>query len=283
MYTSEHAHVVREYLGRPRRIGGRLIRVVGVGNVLDDDGIVRLHVRLADGSDATFAHALLTQTLGVPIRTERSAMVQLLRSPAVVGEGVGHAQCQCLGTLGAFLVGRDRNIHLLSNRHVLALRGENSVCDAVVDANGQRIAHVSFVAPFTGLVDVALAHLEPDQRITVLDQVQAVTAQVGDTAWKVGFASGWSQGRVVSRDFALVIEVESELRVFAHQIAIRGSSDETFSVAGDSGALVRDHAGHALGLLFAGDTGIGQGARLTFVNPIRAVLSTIPLDARVFV
>lgn len=285
MFAEARSAVVSEFLGQTKWVNGRPITVIGVGNVLDRGGVMRLHVRLADGTDSVFAHNVLARALGVPLqklRAHKGVATHLLRSTLVSGTAVGHAQCQCLGTLGAILIDSDGDVHALSNRHVLALRGKASLCDAVVDSDGFRVAHVSFVAPLDGLVDAALAHLESGNHVQVLRELGCFAPRIGEACWKLGIASGVSNGHIVSTDFALAIELESGLRPFVNQIAIRADRGGAFSVAGDSGSLIRRADGNAVGLLFAGDTGASQGERLTFANPIQTVMASIPWKVRVF-
>ncbi|MGH6611815.1 MAG: hypothetical protein ACRECQ_16345, partial [Burkholderiaceae bacterium] len=63
------------------------------------------------------------------------------------------------------------------------------------------------------------------------------------------------------------------------QIEIEGLGDTGFSDGGDSGALIVDANGLAVGLLFAGsESGGRNGKGVTFANPIGTVLEKLKVE-----
>ena len=66
---------------------------------------------------------------------------------------------------------------------------------------------------------------------------------------------------------------------FDNQIEIEGAGSAAFSDGGDSGSLIVDDEGSAVGLLFAGgDVGGRNNMGLTYANPIGAVLQNLGAD-----
>ncbi len=68
---------------------------------------------------------------------------------------------------------------------------------------------------------------------------------------------------------------------FDHQIEVDNTTNTPFAAGGDSGALVVDDRGLAVGLLFAvSDQGGSAGLGLTYANHITNVLSALNVQLK---
>lgn len=91
---------------------------------------------------------------------------------------------------------------------------------------------------------------------------------VGDIVKKVGIATLYTSGKVISTNFvvSVISPNNGKTAIFTDQIAANN-----FNAKGDSGSLGLDEKNRAFGVLFAGaDNG---DTRLSFYNPIKEVLS----------
>src|SRR2546428_594819 len=85
-------------------------------------------------------------------------------------------------------------------------------------------------------------------------------AELGIRVRKSGRTSGITEGRVTALDATVEVDYGGQTAVFREQVV-----SDLLSKGGDSGSLVVDESGHAVGLLFAG------GATTTLINPIAAI------------
>ena len=202
------------------------------------------------------------------------------------------------GTVGGFVRQRGRTeVHILSNNHVLANENQARPGDAVLQPGPydggtrarDRVARlerfVRLQSPRVNLVDCAIARLLPGieydaARLTgwgTLRGVSAAPVDEGMRVVKVGRTTGVTRGRVTAfeLDDVVVAYDMGNLR-FDDQIEIEGSGNLPFSDGGDSGSLIVDGAGYAVGQLFAGsDTGGRNNQGLTYASPIRTVLDRL--------
>src|SRR2546427_365768 len=85
-------------------------------------------------------------------------------------------------------------------------------------------------------------------------------AELGIRVRKSGRTSGITEGRVTALDATVEVDYGGQTAVFREQVV-----SDLVSKGGDSGSLVVDESGRAVGLLFAG------GATTTLINPIAAI------------
>ena len=222
--------------------------------------------------------------------------------PAPGGVSVGHFQVTA-GTLGV-LARRGGRPVILSNNHVLANQNAARVGDPILQpgpADGGRLQdtiarlvdfvpiqfHERRLGPLgrllaalfalvglsvkrlpTGqanLVDAAVA--EPIDAGSVARDILGIgrvtrtrDAELGMRLRKSGRTSGITEGRVTALDATVEVDYGGQTAVFREQVV-----SDLLSKGGDSGSLVVDESGHAVGLLFAG------GATTTLINPIAAI------------
>lgn len=92
-------------------------------------------------------------------------------------------------------------------------------------------------------------------------------ATIGLRVRKSGRTTGVTEGRVTGLDAVVEVDYGGHTAIFREQIVT-----DLHSQGGDSGSLVIDDRGRAIGLLFAG------GLATTLINPIAAVSSSLDLD-----
>jgi len=224
-----------------------------------------------------------------PVITARSLGETGRVRPLRPGVSIAHSAVTA-GTLGAFVV-VDGAVHALSNYHVLSGTPKAKVGDVVVqpgpadggraprDRVGTLARRVDLVPGETAAVDAAIALLddpEVDATYPVGRISTTAVAVGGEIVGKIGRTTAVTQGRVSAIEVDDVVvgygRLLGELS-FDDQIEVEGLGAEPFSRGGDSGSLVYREDGVAIGLLFAGsETGGDNGAGLTYLNPIDAVL-----------
>jgi hypothetical protein len=206
------------------------------------------------------------------------------------------------GTLGFFA--RDSvsgHEGFVSNNHVIAGSNRTPVGTPVVQPGvldggvaADRIATLTRFVPmlFGGapnVVDAAFAQFdEPTPAIPardlydtgdalVLNAAGTASVVIGDHVVKVGRSTGVTYGEVVAVSVMnLNVAYGSRRARFDNQIQIESRNINAFSRPGDSGSLIVNSKGAAIGLLFAGGaTGGTHGSGYTFANPIDAVLKLL--------
>lgn len=225
-----------------------------------------------------------------PIPLAASAVTLTKRyRPAFGGVSVGHhaitAGTIATGCYDALpFPGNPARFYLLSNNHVLANSNAASIGDAILqpgpfdggtpsaDTIGKlaRFVEIKFLdgsaTPPTNEVDAALAEVdlsELDRRVHWVGNIRRtiVAPGVGQLLSKCGRTTGFTTGRIVN------INATVDVNYGAGKVArFTGQLVTTpMSAPGDSGSLVADLDGAAVGLLFAGST------QATIVNTIEAV------------
>lgn len=202
------------------------------------------------------------------------------------GEAVGHERGDA-GTSTCFV--RDKtpggSIMLLSAAHVLTAWGVASPGDAVLMPPGtlggeaetdtiarfERMVPLRFTAEgYVNRVDAAVATLEPgagaDVEIPLLGRPQEVTRpQIGGAVRMVGAASGPLEGIVQDVDCMLAFDYRRPDGTWSRagfRKLIR--CDQMASRGGDSGALLVDDEGRAIGIHMAGDGQDAYSSRIDF-------------------
>jgi hypothetical protein len=207
------------------------------------------------------------------------------------------------GTIGGMVrLDEPAGIGLLSNNHVLADENRAEVGAPVIqpgvadggsapaDIVAELVSFVPIDPAGVNVVDAAMAtivdgvewSLEPFQRygglVGIIDL--AGDESIGfPVVAKLGRTTGHTVGTVTAIELDNVrVQYDVGLVRFDDQIEVEGV-EGPFSAPGDSGSLVitADESGaEAVGLLFAGsETGGAEGQGLTYVNPIRTVLSEL--------
>lgn len=203
--------------------------------------------------------------------------------PAEGGYSIGHYRI----TAGTVAIGvRDvdggRLFHFLSNNHILANSNASCLGDPILQpapADGGllgrdevaelcRFVPMHFGAGPWNFVDAAVAcsrFENVDRRVHFIGEPTAVRNKnglhVGETLQKTGRTTDYTQGRIVALYTTVNVGYgEGRVARFYDQIVASSMSD-----GGDSGSLVLDLDGNALGLLFAGSS------NSTIINHIQLV------------
>ncbi len=213
---------------------------------------------------------------GVPTDIEQSGEFSVWRPippiyhrkvrPAMGGLSIGHYAITA-GTLGC-LVKRGQDTLILSNNHVLANENRGVEGDPILqpgrfdggnedkDVLARLDSFVKVQDAETNTVDAALAMPFDARDVTpeILNIGRIRGTRNADLEEKV-----MKSGRTTRVTNGVVEDVSATLRVgysmgsflFTDQMIIRGDKG-SFSAGGDSGALIVDYQGSAVGLLFAG-------------------------------
>jgi hypothetical protein len=194
---------------------------------------------------------------------------------ALTGAAIA-SSCGTTGTLGTLARTRhDGRAVLLSSWHVLYGGGTDADSDVWLVDEGRRslcLGRTLFgkagAVTFDGAetwIDCAVASCDDGSETDVLGHD---TARPGDRVTKRGAATGVTTGIVVRADYDEVAWIGGRPYPAARQLLIRSLDDgRPFSAAGDSGALLVNEAGIAVGLLWGATRG-GDGV----ASPIAPVL-----------
>ncbi|MFZ5646554.1 MAG: hypothetical protein ACOY30_02930 [Bacillota bacterium] len=208
--------------------------------------------------------------------------------PAQPGVSIGHYRTTA-GTFGALVKGNfPAGVAILSNNHILANEtsgrdGLSSIGDAVLQPgpydNGTTRDTIARLYAFSPMLPVQKGGNRPVNRVDAAlalplntDLVSGEILELGKvtgtarafpgmTVFKSGRSTGITSGPVVSVGNTIRVDGEERTYIYEDQIGFNAKSD-----GGDSGALVVDRNGRAVGLLFAGSE------NTTFANPIQSVL-----------
>lgn len=221
--------------------------------------------------------------------------------PLLNGVSIGHVEVTA-GTLGGFVRRRgtkNGKIHVLSNNHVLANENQAALGDSIVQPGtldgGARKANIcAKLTKFVALklkvdnhvdaavgavvdgIDVASSIICGSRKLRLLGS-RALDVVEDDKVAKVGRTTGLTSGRITAFEVDdVVVAYDIGNLKFVGQIEIEGTGRMPFSDGGDSGALILDPDGYAVGQLFAGtETGGKNGQGLTYASPIQAVLKQL--------
>jgi len=233
--------------------------------------------------------------IGAVHKLQVSSLQQKCR-PLRIGCSVAHFQVTA-GTLGAFVRNPAGDNMILSNNHVLANENAAMNGDAILqpgpfDGGQDPADRIATLASFIQLdfqqpnrVDCATALLDEGVQfdsinLDILGQLTGVRQNdldVRENVSKIGRTTGATRGAVTAIELDnVVINYDRGDATFNGQVEIEGAGTEPFSQGGDSGSLIIDSAGRAVGLLFAGSSSGGTNGRgLTYANPIQVVLQTL--------
>ncbi len=209
--------------------------------------------------------------------------------PAPGGVSVGHVRITA-GTLGGVVRHEDRQV-VLSNNHVLAASNGARIGDPILQpgpadsgtrddaiATLERFVEIRFDDPMAGgwslgrrlcrlaerlglrpaaapprnLVDAAIAKPLREDFVTdsILELVRTpgiAEVGAGDRVRKSGRTTGVTDGRILATDATVQVDYDRYVATFTDQLVAGPMSQ-----GGDSGSLLLDDQGRAVGLLFAG-------------------------------
>lgn len=223
--------------------------------------------------------------------------------PATCGGSIGR-QDGTTGTIGCLLVANN-TLYLMSNNHVLSAANKGregadaifqpGLADAHSLSNARDIATLSKFVPLNlsqsqqvtvaSSADVALAITNPDDctfrhhKFTIAKDAMRFSAG-SMVVKKEGRTTGFTVGRIVGFEADVVVgygppafaggPATPPFALFRNQLVIR-SDTPPFSLPGDSGAVIVEHASNCIvALLFSGDNGA-----TTYAHPIEDVLSAL--------
>lgn len=213
--------------------------------------------------------------------------------PLLIGSSCANEFSQ-KGTLGCFVrrLG-DPRVFALSNNHVFARLNLASPTERVeqpgaTDQPGSvppfAVGNYETCVPlnvFGNKVDAAIAAVNGvphDARSLTgfprpLSPPPAARPKPGDVVHKIGRTTGFRTGRISAAGFKnVVVTIDNRLFGFDDQMEIE-SGAQPFSDDGDSGSIVFDDNGAAVGLLFSGNT-----VSFSYANPIDTVFSLLHLS-----
>ena len=266
MEAHVHPNVVGIGLGRKRTRGMPTAEVAVKFYVKE-----KLHPLLVKDGEV-----LPDEIEGVPTDVEQSGEFSIWRPlppiyhrkvrPVMGGLSIGHYAITA-GTLGG-LVKRGQDTYILSNNHVLANENRGVEGDPILqpgrydggkedkDVIARLDSFVKVQAEETNSVDAALALPYDPRDVTpdILNIGRIRGTRAADLEEKV-----MKSGRTTRVTNGVVKDVSATLRVgcatgsylFTDQMIIEGDKG-AFSGGGDSGSLIVDYQGSAVGLLFAG-------------------------------
>jgi len=127
--------------------------------------------------------------------------------------------------------------------------------------------------PSGNYVDAAVAKVKDSNQVTSqipkIGEVKGVgEANIGSNVGKLGRTSGFTSGTIEAVDVSLKVNMSENITAFFEGQIV----SDIKSLPGDSGSLVTNEKGEAVGLLFAGsDT-------RTIINPIQTVLDKLNIE-----
>lgn len=211
-----------------------------------------------------------------------------MRRPVPAGVSIGHPQITA-GTLG-YLAQDGKKLFILSNNHVLADSNKAKAGDPILQPGPYdggkeegrfQIGTLTRFVPIQfgqqnlpNEVDAALAETEEKAVRAEICSIGKVTgiaqARRGLLVQKHGRTTGRTFGVTAGIHAKIWVDYDGRAALFSGQLRIEGGQ-VSFSAGGDSGSLIMDMKGRAVGLLFAGS----DVENITFANPIRPVLQAL--------
>ncbi|MFT3876835.1 MAG: hypothetical protein QM708_10505 [Propioniciclava sp.] len=193
------------------------------------------------------------------------------------------------GTLGALVRDNATGATMaLTNFHVAARTLAWTTADRMTQPSMPDSSNTG--AQFGTLTRAVLSE-NVDGAVVTLDAGQAWEARVQDVGWVTGTATATAgmavqkRGRTTDHTFGTVHSVDATVtvnyggtignRTLRNQVRISPDTarNARFSDRGDSGSVIMDSHGNAVGLLFAG----ANDGTATFANPIAAALSELDI------
>jgi S1-C subfamily serine protease len=207
-------------------------------------------------------------------------------APLVGGMSIGGCRVVSTGTLG-FVVVAGGDPYIITNAHVVENSSpgdpvirpgmvDGGVCSQDVVARITKVVDIDFSGRYNS-IDLAVAHVNKDvdyrdMEVIGIGRVSGFTrAFTGMVVRKSGRTTGVTENMVIDTGATIKVCYDLECKkvaVFENQILIR----QPFADLGDSGSIVIDRYGRAVGLLFA------SGEKVSAANHIADVLRVSGLD-----
>ncbi len=219
------------------------------------------------------------------------AYYQARRRPLEPGQQVGGAGDGFVGTLGCFAWDADGNLGVVSNAHVLARNGAAPIGHPFGQPFGTNSADrvgalTRWLLPSPGapgIADAAFCRLDSTTALTgysgalggAIRGARALTpTDLGREVVKSGRTTGASLGTITVVELdGVPVGYPQGLLYFNDAIEITGGPNADFSAGGDSGSMILDRDGWAIGLLWAG--GIAGGIDHTYACPLARTLAAL--------
>lgn len=267
------------------------------------------HVVAIRSADPALAAAIASRARGeadvriVPSVDARvtTAWLQSRQRPLRCGLQIGMQSKNTVGTLGCFV--RDLHapegskvLYALTNSHVAADGGKAQLGSFITQPgklSSDIIGVLDRFVPYSGtspnIVDVALVRISSKLEVVsrhsyaigedggggdISGARDLSVGDLGSPVAKVGRTTAVQRGKitVVEMDNLPVNMGNGFIPTFSDQFEISGGPAVDFSAPGDSGSLIVDADGWAVGLLFAGGRD-NAGEDRTYANRIREVLA----------
>jgi hypothetical protein len=219
------------------------------------------------------------------------AYYQARRRPLEPGLQIGMANKNFVGTLGCFARDGDGNLGVVSNAHVLADSGLAQLGHPFGQPYGTNPADrvgvlTKWLLPtpgVPGIADAVFARLDKTNALVNYSGVLGGAIKgarrtnpddLGREVVKGGRTTGGSLGKILVVELdGVQVSYPSGLLSFNDALEISGGPATDFSAAGDSGSMILDRDGWAIGLLWAG--GVVGGTDYTYANPLLRVLNAL--------
>jgi hypothetical protein len=207
--------------------------------------------------------------------------------PICGGMGISNIDVGGIGTIASVVTDSAGRVYILSNNHVLG--GNSAPVGSTVTQPGTLdggVAETDTIATLTkfvtyneageNIVDAAIAEIVPGTEFyqssvindnSSIDMISDIrSAKVGDRIYKHGRTSGETTGVIIDTDFSTTMPYpDGKNLYFQDQLLI-----DLDSYNGDSGSLIFDKDGYAVGLLIGGSL-MENGERFAVANKIRNV------------
>jgi hypothetical protein len=231
-----------------------------------------------------------------PVFAQAANRLQEIVRPVEPGAQVNVVGKNFVGTHGAVV--KDRGAasavrYSMSNTHVYD--GVGGTPDGTPIAQpfgsgniiGVTARHIPLVATARNLVDARLARLSNVETLTRFNAAVGMdlagaralnTDDLGREFFKIGRTTQVRAGRLTAFEIdGLAVAYDRGVFRFDDQHEWSGGSGADFSAGGDSGSLIVDEDGWAVGLLFAGGPA-SDGTDRTYGNPILTVLRLLDVE-----
>ncbi|MBD1848290.1 SUMF1/EgtB/PvdO family nonheme iron enzyme [Cyanobacteria bacterium FACHB-63] len=206
-----------------------------------------------------------------------------------------------VGTLGCFVRKRgQQQLYILSVSHILAPKNIAKAGDPIIrltspTSEGEQEDVIATLAEYfhpeigaENQLDVAIAAIQnlPVEAADIrgIGTLRgAYTGEestlLGKTVRKLGARSGVTQGTVSDISADIRMSYEFGNITLENLIGIESPGSEPFTESGDSGAIVIDEEGYAIGILVGGTISPERGQRsLSFAIPLQSVLDALSLE-----
>lgn len=200
--------------------------------------------------------------------------------PLQPGFSCGHGSISA-GTIGGIFLDKHNKPVILSNNHVLANENKSKVGENIYQPGptDSKINKSNIIGRLTKFVrlrsanniqDSAIARIDP--QLIATNQINDIyphinqrlkgfgSVSIGQSVQKCGRTTGYTTGRVLGVNASFGVQYDFGIARFNQCIVI-----SAMSKGGDSGSVIQDMAGNAVGLLFAGSN------KVTIANPMNIV------------